>query len=167
MFTRIEDFLKDWAHESASTSKIFEALTDASLSQAASKDDRSLGRVAWHIVTSIPDMLGRTGLPVKSAVADAPMPVSAVEMAAAYKTVAEEAAQSVRDNWTDDTLATEDDMYGMMWPRGVTLEVLIRHEIHHRAQITVLMRLAGLKVPGIYGPAREEWSAHGMPAPEI
>jgi len=167
MFTRINHFLKDWAQESASTSKIFGALTDASLSQSPSKDDRSLGRVAWHIVTSIPDMLERTGLPVKSVAAGAPMPSTAAEMAAAYKKVAEEAAKSVRDNWTDDTLATEDDMYGMMLRRGVTLEVLIRHEIHHRAQITVLMRMAGLKVPGVYGPAREEWAAHGMPTPEI
>jgi uncharacterized damage-inducible protein DinB len=167
MFTRIEDFLKDWAQESALTLKIMAALTDASLSLAPSKDDRSLGRVAWHVVTSIPEMLARTGLPVKSVTHLAPMPAVAAEMAAAYKEAAEEATRSVRDNWTDDTLATEDDMYGMMWPRGVTLDVLIRHEIHHRAQMTVLMRLAGLRVPGIYGPAREEWAEHGMPAPEL
>jgi hypothetical protein len=30
--------------------------------------------------------------------------------------------------------------------------------------MTVLMRQAGLKVPGFYGPAQEEWSAMGMPA---
>lgn len=167
MFTRIEDFLKDWAQESALTLKIMQALTDASLSQAPSKDDRSLGRVAWHIVTSIPEMLERTGLPVKSVAAGAPMPRTAAEMAAAYSKVAEEAARAVHDNWTDDTLAIEDNMFGMMWPRGVTLEILIRHEIHHRAQITVLMRLAGLKVPGIYGPAREEWAARGMAVPEL
>lgn len=167
MFTRIDDFAKDWAQESALTSKIFEALTDASLSQAPSKDDRSLGRVAWHIVTSIPDMLGRTSLPVKSVTADAPMPPAAAEMAAAYKKVAEEAARSIRDNWTDDTLKVADNLYGTTWPRGVTLEVLIRHEIHHRAQMTVLMRLAGLKPPGVYGPAREEWAAIGMAAPKL
>jgi hypothetical protein len=30
-----------------------------------------------------------------------------------------------------------------------------------------LMRQAGLKVPGVYGPAREEWSLWGMPEPTI
>ncbi|MBI2416475.1 MAG: hypothetical protein HYV28_00920 [Ignavibacteriales bacterium] len=30
--------------------------------------------------------------------------------------------------------------------------------------MTVLMRQAGLKVPGAYGPSREEWAAYGMPA---
>jgi hypothetical protein len=29
------------------------------------------------------------------------------------------------------------------------------------------MRQAGLGVPGVYGPAREEWGAFGMPPPKI
>jgi uncharacterized damage-inducible protein DinB len=33
--------------------------------------------------------------------------------------------------------------------------------------MTVLMRQAGLAVPGVYGPAREEWAAYGMAAPEV
>jgi len=57
-------------------------------------------------------------------------------------------------------------MYGEKWTRGQSLLALMAHEIHHRAQMTVLMRQAGLKVPGVYGPAREEWAAYGMPAQE-
>lgn len=49
-----------------------------------------------------------------------------------------------------------------MWSRGKTLGVLITHQIHHRAQLTIVMRLAGLKVPGVYGPAKEEWVGYGM-----
>jgi hypothetical protein len=33
--------------------------------------------------------------------------------------------------------------------------------------MTVLMRLAGLKIPGLYGPSKEEWSRYGMKEPEI
>ena len=46
------------------------------------------------------------------------------------------------------------------------LSALIRHEAHHRGQMTVLMRQAGLTVPGVYGPSREEWVAYGMPVQE-
>jgi hypothetical protein len=28
--------------------------------------------------------------------------------------------------------------------------------------MTVLMRFAGLEVPGVYGPAKEEWVAYNM-----
>jgi uncharacterized damage-inducible protein DinB len=55
-------------------------------------------------------------------------------------------------------------MYGQRWKRGFTLTALVEHQIHHRGQMTVLMRQAGLRVPGIYGPAREDWASMGMKA---
>ncbi len=58
-------------------------------------------------------------------------------------------------------------MYGEKWTRGVTLQVLVNHQIHHRAQMTVVMRLLGLGVPGVYGPAKEEWSSYGMQPPAV
>ena len=45
-------------------------------------------------------------------------------------------------HWTDDTLRTKDDMYGEQWARGYTLTSLILHQVHHRGQMTVLMRQA-------------------------
>ncbi|MCK6259572.1 DinB family protein [Fictibacillus sp. KIGAM418] len=50
-------------------------------------------------------------------------------------------------------------MYGEKWENGLTLYILNCHQIHHRGQMTVLMRLAGLKVPGVYGPSIEEMEA--------
>jgi len=49
----------------------------------------------------------------------------------------------------------------------MSLQVLVVHQAHHRGQMTVLMRQAGLKVPGVYGPAREEWTAYGMQPPAV
>ena len=37
---------------------------------------------------------------------------------------------------------------------------------HHRGQMTILMRQAGLLVPGMYGPSKDEWLAFGEEAPE-
>lgn len=44
---------------------------------------------------------------------------------------------------------------------------MIQHQIHHRGQMTILMRQAGLTVPGIYGPAKEEWAVIGREAPKM
>ena len=167
MFTTIEDFKKNWLQESSGTAKILEALTDVSLTQAPSKEDRDIARMAWHIVVSIPEMLSKTGLSPKTVSEHTPIPATATEIAAAYRSVATEALALISDQWSDETLNVSDDMYGMRWKRGETLEVLIRHEIHHRGQITVLMRMAGLRVPGIYGPAREDWANMGMEPPAI
>jgi len=166
MFRRVADFQKAWEHERGSTLKILGALTDASLSQAVTKDDRTLGRLAWHLATTPAEMMERTGLKVGGPSHDAPPPASAAPIVAAY----EAASMAVTDGvagWSDATLEVEDDMYGQRWPRGLTLQSLITHQTHHRGQMTVLMRQAGLKVPGVYGPAREEWTAYGMKPPSV
>ena len=54
------------------------------------------------------------------------------------------------------------DMYGQKWKKKFILQVLITHQIHHRAQMTVIMRLLNIPVPGIYGPSKEEWTQFGM-----
>jgi uncharacterized damage-inducible protein DinB len=42
---------------------------------------------------------------------------------------------------------------------SAVLTSLVRHQVHHREQMTILMRQAGIVVPGVYGPAREETAA--------
>jgi uncharacterized damage-inducible protein DinB len=167
MYHTIREFLDDWRQESALTQKLMNALTDASLAQRVAPGDRTLGRIAWHAVTAIPEMVGRTGLVIHGAPQHAAVPEKASSIADAYHQAAASLASQVESLWHDATLLQEDDMFGMMWSRGTTLQSLIRHEIHHRAQMTVLMRQAGLIVPGTYGPAREEWAQMGAPEPQL
>lgn len=167
MFTKIEDFLINWGHESGSTQKILNALTDESLSQEVSPQDRTLGRIAWHIVTTLGEMMGRTGLKFEATPHDAPVPKSASEIADAYRTSSEAMVAAIREQWNNETLNEEKDMYGEIWSISTVLGIIIAHQTHHRGQMTVLMRQAGLTVPGVYGPAREEWAAFGGQAPEI
>jgi uncharacterized damage-inducible protein DinB len=167
MFRTIEEFKNEWQAVSDETRKIFSPLTDESLGQSEADDHRTLGRMAWHMVQTLPDMANRIGLKVEGPAEDTPVPASADEIKQAYDSAARSLTEQITANWRDETLEVEDDLFGETWKRGATLYVLIKHEIHHRAQMTVLMRQAGLKVPGIYGPAKEEWSQYGMPVPEI
>ena len=167
MVRKIEDFLKDQEFEANSTMKVLGALTDASLSQRVTPEGRSLGFIAWHIATSLSEMGGHAGLDVSVAKPDDPCPATAQEIAATYKRSAQAVRAAVEKAWTDEMLPEEISMYGQMWSRGVTLAALLAHEVHHRGQMTVLMRQAGLDVPGVYGPARQEWAAYGVPPPEL
>ena len=166
MFTSIEQFEKYWSDEAKKTLTIFETLTDASLGQAVADDHRNIARIASHITTSMPEMLERMGINLPLEV-DAPVPTTAAEVYQQYATTSKDLLEAVRAGWTDETLLQEDDMYGMQWKRGFSLYVLLIHQTHHRGQMTVLMRQAGLKVPGVYGPSREEWEPHGMQIPEV
>jgi len=162
MYRRISDFLEDWARESAMTRKVFGNLTDAALSQTVTPDRRSAGFLAWHITQCI-GMGAEGGLTtVQYPGEHEPIPDSAAEIATRYERSAGSLAEAVRSEWSDDSLGEEVPMYGEVWPRGKVLSVLIRHEAHHRGQLTVLMRQAGLPVPGVYGPSREEWAEYGM-----
>jgi uncharacterized damage-inducible protein DinB len=162
VFRTIADFTRAWQVESANTLKMLRALTDASLSQKVTPEGRSLGRLSWHIVQSLGEMGGHGGLTVDAASEKTPQPAAASAIADAYQAGAPAVERAVASAWTDADLPVEIDIYGDKWARGVFLRALIAHEIHHRAQMTVLMRQAGLKVPGIYGPAREEWTAYNM-----
>jgi uncharacterized damage-inducible protein DinB len=162
MYYKTSDFIKDWNFEREATLKIFNALTDKSLKQRVSSRGRSLGRLAWHITVSIGEMMSKTGLSIDSPDENSDVPQSAAEISKAYDSVSNALKGAVISSWNDDSLNQEDDMYGQNWKRGVTLGILITHQIHHRGQMTVLMRQAGIKVPGIYGPAYEEWETMGM-----
>jgi uncharacterized damage-inducible protein DinB len=167
MITRINDFEYHWTQEFDKTQKVLKHLTDRSLSQAVTPSDRTLGRLAWHITTTIPEMMSRTGLKLAGPSHDAPVPATVKAIGTAYAESALSLLEQVKSQWTDATLETTDEMYGQVWKRGYTLTALVFHQIHHRGQMTVLMRQAGLKVPGIYGPAREEWALWGQPEPEV
>jgi uncharacterized damage-inducible protein DinB len=167
MVRTIADFERTWQQELETTQNVFKHLTTSSLTQVIHPDVRTLGRLSWHIVISIPEMAGRTGLKLAGPGEDAPIPATAQEILNAYTTVATSLLESVKKQWTDADLLVEDDMYGEKWARGTTLDVLVHHQIHHRGQMSVLTRLAGLRVPGVYGPTKEEWSSYGMQPPTV
>lgn len=164
MLRKVDDFVKDWEYEAESTHKVLSALTDESLNQKVTPEGRSLGFLAWHLTQTLGEMLEKVGLQIDAPGFDKECPTSASEIANAYQAAAMSVADEVKKNWTDETLLQEDDMYGETWARGLTLFYLIAHQAHHRGQMTVLMRQAGVPVPGVYGPSKEEWAAMGAPA---
>lgn len=164
MLRTIEDFQKHWAYEVEMTGKALNNLTDESLGQKVTADGRALGFLGWHLTHTLGEMLGLVGLKIDAPAHDAECPTEAAAIAAAYKKAANSVTAEINANWNDDTLLQTDEMYGETWSRGQTLFYLILHQTHHRGQMTVLMRQAGLPVPGVYGPAKEEWAAMGAPA---
>jgi uncharacterized damage-inducible protein DinB len=65
-------------------------------------------------------------------------------------------------NATPEALATEWACYWggreiMRLPRAAVLRnVVLNHLIHHRGQLTMYFRMAGIPVPGLYGPSADE-----------
>ncbi len=166
MFTTIDDFLERWKYESEATIKVFKNLTDESLNQKVTEDGRSLGFIAWHITQTIGEMMSKTGITFSDFDEKASVPKHAIEITADYEKFSARLTNQIDETWKDEMLKDDLSMYGQIWKRASVLSSLIAHQAHHRGQMTVLMRQAGLKVPGVYGPSKEEWTTFGLPVHE-
>lgn len=166
MYRSIEDFIKDWEAESAGSAKIFSTITESTRRILVHPDVRTLERLSWHLTQSITEMGNRAGLFNEDDLEHAAIPSDLQELVETYKKYSEALLKAVRSKWTDSSLLDKVEMYGELWEKGKILRVLILHQSHHRGQMTVIMRIAGLPVPGIYGPSKEEWAEFGMIAPD-
>ena len=173
MYRRLDDFRAQFQEEVVDTLKVLHAIPDTAASQAVSPAHRDLRRMAWHLVESLVSLPGQLGLQVDGPATNdqgtalEAIPAHMSEIARRYERAAASLLAQVAP-WTDADLLVEDTMYGhMVWARGYSLRALEMHQAHHRGQITVLMRQAGLKVPAFYGPALEDWAAMGAPIPVV
>ena len=151
MFTTIQQFEQVWLPEAELTQKLLQNLTDESLSLKVAEGRWTLGDIAWHIVTTISWFMDLFALDRDIVKPDAPVPSSAVDIEQTYAGVAQALLEGIKQTWDDDTLRVEDDIDGGKHERRKLLLFLIKHQIHHRGQMTVLMHQIGLPVPPVYG----------------
>ncbi|NOU90424.1 hypothetical protein GC102_32495 [Paenibacillus sp. LMG 31460] len=165
MFATVESFIKEYQQESATTQQLLDALTDESLQQPQAEGYRTLGFIAWHLVHNDKGMLHMAGLKFEAPSASSEPPSHAAAIADAYRATSQGIIEAVRTQLTDAKLQEVVHMFGMQWTISETLYNYVKHEIHHRGQLTILMRQAGVPVIGAYGPAKEQWANVGMPIP--
>ena len=165
MYVTISDFIKEWNREAMLTQNVLNGLTDESLKQQVYPEGRTLGRIAWHLTTNIPDYLTHFGLNIDGVKNAENVPTSAKEIAETFKEVSSLVAQIIEKQWTDKSIEQIQEAFGRQESNAQILMGLIKHIVHHRGQITVLMRQAGLKPFGVYGPPKEDWIHLGVENP--
>ncbi|UUZ78755.1 DinB family protein [Paenibacillus sp. P26] len=164
VYQTVQSFIEDYRIEAGGTQKPLDALTDESLKQEVTPGYRTIGHLAWHLCTC-GNFLEPTGLKFEFPAEQDERPTSASLIAQTYRKMSETLLEAAQTQWTDESLQLTAPFFGEQWKNGFTLDQFIKHEIHHRGQLTVLMRQAGLPVTGVYGPSKEEWAVSGMEAP--
>lgn len=162
MYTSVKAFISDWKYESEATLKLLNLLTEESLNQKVWPEGRTLGFLAWHITLSIGEMMKKIGLCPNCPPENAIMPPKAADIKNTYEKASSSLLSELELKLKDYMLKDEIIAYGQKFTKCQMLKMLNGHQIHHRGQMTVLMRQARIKVPGIYGPAKEEWGMYGM-----
>ncbi|SFB44685.1 Uncharacterized damage-inducible protein DinB (forms a four-helix bundle) [Cohnella sp. OV330] len=161
MFASIANFVEEWEREAKMTAGLLDSLTDESLKRRISDDRRTLGDLAWHLIASI-QFMSALGLSFDGAGDGDGTNKSAPEFAKAYRSISDRFIEALQAQWKDANLADKIEIAGEAWKNGDSLRFALMHQAHHRGQMTVLMRQAGLRPPGLYGPTYETWVEQGM-----
>jgi len=158
-----QTMLPEFDMECATTRKLLERVPDDALTWKPHEKSFSMQDLAGHLV-NIPSWVGSTidhdDLDMAAGFEPAPTGNSAAlvelfdENVAAARAKLETADDAtLMGNWTLRSGETEH----MTLPRAVVLRnFVLNHMIHHRAQLSVYLRLRDVPVPSIYGPSADE-----------
>ncbi|MDI4645966.1 DinB family protein [Cohnella hashimotonis] len=161
MFNSIENFVEEWEREAKMTAGLLDTLTDESLARRIVEDRRTLGDLAWHLIASI-QFMNALGLSFEGAGEGDGTNRAAFALAQGYRSISDRFIDAIQMQWSDANLSDRVEIAGEAWSNGDSLRFALMHQAHHRGQMTVLMRQAGLRPPGLYGPAYETWVEQGM-----
>ncbi len=158
----VETFFGVWDREAAKTVRMLQMLPSGQYDFRPDATGRSLGELAWHLAEL--DAYISFGISTKSFTADVKppnikRPMTIEELAPGYERIHREARARL-EHLTADDLEQQLDFFGNPQKVNTLLwEMLLFHSIHHRGQLSLLVRLAGGTIPELFGPTREARAA--------
>ncbi len=162
-----KSLLPEFTQEMAGLRRVIERIPAGRLDYRPHPKSFSLGDLANHLVT-IPGWaattLTTTELDYSDPVAVAKRPPLSQDAAGLLRTLDGEVERAVKafeaapdeayhGNWT---LKNEGQVLFTMPRLAVLRSFVLNHAIHHRAQLTVYLRLLEAPVPALYGPSADE-----------
>jgi uncharacterized damage-inducible protein DinB len=148
-----------WEREAQKTIEMLKMLPAGQYDFRPDASGRSLGELAWHLAEL--DAYVSFGVASGAFTADAkppnikrPMTIEA--LAPGYERIHKEARERL-SSLTAAELDKEMQFFGSTRTVSALLwDMMLLHLIHHRGQLSLLIRLAGGVVPPIFGPTREQ-----------
>lgn len=155
MYRTINDFIQDWENSCRGTLAVFDAITDEKKGFEIVEGHNSLEWLSWHLTTATAYFMGQVQLSLDVELNPSATPETMQEIINTYKIASEQVVKTVKEKLTDESLSTNVDSHGRPTPIGALLRAMVDHQTHHRAQMQVLLRQAGLSVPSVMGPTKE------------
>ncbi len=161
-----ESLIAELQHESASTRKMLERAPEKSFAWKPHEKSMTLGRLAMHLA-EIPMWTDATLLKDELDFARSDYkPQDATSTSELLKffddniiksmeTLKNTSDEEFMKNWT---MRNGDEIYFTMPKIAVVRSFVMNHSIHHRAQMSVYLRLLDIPLPGMYGPTADEES---------
>jgi uncharacterized damage-inducible protein DinB len=158
--TEKEMFLQTWGQEFQTTVKVLKAYPQDRLDYRPHEKSRTARELAW-IFTGEQAMVDMT---LKGKIdfsgLEPPAPKTMGEILTAYENVTKANMQKVKAMSEDDfnSMISFPVAPGKMMDlrKADVLWMTVMDAVHHRGQMSVYIRLAGGKIPSIYGPTADE-----------
>lgn len=162
-FTKM--FLAELQHESESTRKMLERVPSEFLGLKPHEKSMTLGRLASH-VAELPSWAKMTletdELNFETANYTPPVVNSTEDILKIFDNTLQTARQAFNDfKNEEDYFKTwklrQGDHVIFELPKFVVIRSMVMsHIIHHRAQLSVYLRMLNIPIPGMYGPSADE-----------
>lgn len=155
--------LPDLDNELASTRRVLERVPTEKFAWSPHPKSKPMVWLATHVAT-LPSWITITLATEKLVLDDwvpPPPPATTEELLAEFDKNAAECREKVAAATPEDLAAEWACEYKgqelMRMPRAAVLRgTALNHLIHHRAQLTMYLRMADIPVPGLYGPSADE-----------
>lgn len=155
MYRNLNDFIQEWQKSSAGTLSIIESISEEKKHFSIVEGHSSLEWLSWHLTTAPAYFMGQTGLSLDVELNPKNTPATMTEIISKYKEASDNVIKVAQENLSDEALVSNVDSHGRPTPIGALLRMMVDHQTHHRAQMQVLLRQAGLHVPSVMGPTKE------------
>lgn len=142
--------------EAETTKKVIRAVPDDKKTYKPDPKSMSAHELAWHIASAeimFYDII-LSGKPPAGAPSDPPSTVAAI--LDWYETNRQDKVKKVNAMSGEQLTAMIPFFGGAEMPAVVFLDIMNRHGIHHRGQLSTYLRPMGSKVPAIYGGSADE-----------
>jgi uncharacterized damage-inducible protein DinB len=154
----IETLFTVWDREAKKTLEVLKLLPAGEYDFRPDPGGRSLGELAWHLaeLAAYISFGIANGAFTEAKPPNIKRPMTIEALAPGYERIHNEAVERLKHLKPGDL---EKEM--TFFDRSTTVSALLwdamlLHSIHHRGQLSLLVRLAGGVVPAIFGPTREQ-----------
>lgn len=153
-------FMNTWEREFQTTLKVLKAYPVDKLDLQPSEKSKSAKDLAWTFVAEEGIMIDGVCKGKVDFSKMPPPPATFQEVVAAYEDSHKGNVDKVKAltdaDWTSSiSWMVAPKQMGQV-RRGDILWMAVMDNVHHRGQLSVYLRLAGAKVPSIYGPSADE-----------
>lgn len=157
----LDRFFEVWNLEADRSAKVIESLPANQYDFRPDAGGRSLGELAWHLAEIdgyIADGIAKGHVDF-APIAGLTRPREVAALAPGYRRVHDEAVARLRSAKIADLSQTIPFFTRQVPIRDLLWSATLHHAIHHRGQLSLMVRIAGGESPGVYGPNREQTAA--------